>query len=148
MNRDVWPPENVREYSTIASIEGILSGVWSEPVIGLSNSSRLLTPARVIAPPSSKTTAKFLTGNLEIDPHIGGFVRLLNLSNHDRTGTRIIENTRVAMIPATKVIPTERIGMMDTILGRISTENPMIVVAAETRTATPVVLDISITHER
>ena len=31
------PPENVLEYSTIASIEGMLSGVWSEPVIGLSN---------------------------------------------------------------------------------------------------------------
>ena len=32
-------------------------------------------------------------------------------------------------------------------LGKIRTENPMIVVTAETRTATPVVLDISITHD-
>ena len=148
MNRDVCPPEKVFEYSTIASMEGILSGVWSEPVIGLSNSSRLLTPARVIAPASRRTTAKFLTGNLEIDPHIGGLVRLLNLSNQDSTGTSIIENTKVATIPATSVLPTERIGIIDTMFGRISTEKPMIVVTADTKTATPVVRDISMTQER
>ena len=147
MKRDVCPPENVLEYSTMASIEGMLSGVWSEPVIGLSNSSRLLTPASVIAPAIRRTTAKFLTGNLEIEPHIGGLERLLNLSNQESTGTRIIENTNVAMIPATSVIPTERIGIIDTMFGRIRTEKPMIVVAAETKTATPVVRDISITQD-
>ena len=127
----------------------MLSGVWSEPEIGLSISSRLVTPANVIAPASNKKTAKCLTGNLETEAQfIGDFVRLLNLSSHINTGTRIIENTRVAKIPATRVITTERIGMIGTMFGNISTENPIIVVAAEIRTATPVVFDMSITHER
>ena len=73
---------------------------------------------------------------------------MLNLSSQINTGTRIIENTRVAIIPATKVIPTERIGIIGTMLGNISTEKPTTVVAAEISTAIPVVLDISITHER
>jgi hypothetical protein len=47
------------------------------------------------------------------------------------------------MIPITRVIPTVLIGMTGTIAGIIMTEKPTIVVKAERKTATPVVLDIS-----
>ena len=147
MNNDVCPPENVREYSTIASIDGMLSGVWSEPVIGLSNSSRFVNPARVISTAIMIIIAKFFTGNREIVPHAGGLVLLLNFNSQIRTGTRIIEKTKVAIIPATKVIPTDRMGIIETIFGKIKTEIPITVVAADIRTATPVVLDFSITHD-
>ena len=50
-------------------------------------------------------------------------------------------------MPATNVIPTDLIGIIETILGKIRTEKPIMVVTADTRTATPVVLDISITQD-
>ncbi len=55
-------------------------------------------------------------------------------------------NTRVEAIPSTKVIPTDLIGATVTICGAMRTENPITVVIAESKTATPVELAISITH--
>ena len=42
------------------------------------------------------------------------------------------------IIPSTKVNPTDLIGAMSTIVGAINTENPITVVTADSRTATPV----------
>jgi hypothetical protein len=50
-------------------------------------------------------------------------------------------------MPMTKVMPTDRMGEMGTIIGAMSTENPTIVVMAERKTATPVERVISMTQD-
>ena len=89
---------------------------------------------------------KPLTSILPIFFHIVGFVRLLYFNIQANVGTRIMLRSSVEDIPKTKVTPTERIGDTVTIWGAINTENPIIVVTAEIKTATPVELAISNTH--
>ena len=80
--------------------------------------------------------------------HIEGLVRLLNFNNHAKVGTKIMLKISVEVMPMTRVIPTERIGDTVTIIGAMSTENPITVVMAERNTATPVERVISRTQSR
>ena len=79
--------------------------------------------------------------------HTEGLLRLLNRNSQARVGTKMMLNNNVDPMPTTRVMPTERIGAMGTIIGAMSTENPMMVVNPDNITATPVERVISITQD-
>ena len=124
------------------------SGASDEPVIGSSILSRFATPYAVTLPDTKRMARNHFTGHVPMSFHIDGLVRLLNFSNHARVGTRMMLNTSVERIPMTRVIPTDRIGEIGTIIGAMRTEKPMTVVIAERNTATPVERVISNTQSR